>query len=216
MKRAGNSITETNRALQAKYNVTAWFYDLLDYPWERIYRKWRPALLADIRGRVLEAGVGTGRNLSHYHHTVDLVGLELSDRMLTRARKRAKASGCKIQLVQDDATTMKSVDANQFDWVISTFMCCVMPDDLQELAIEQFGRVLKPGGRFRLLEMVYSKHKRIRKRQDFFAPFVERVYGARFDRNTLRQLEQSSRLKVTRTSFLKDDVYLLIEGIRQE
>jgi hypothetical protein len=53
-------------------------------------------------------------------------------------------------------------------------------------------------------------------RQDFFAPFVEKVYSARFDRNTLRYLEQSSRLKVTNTSFLKDDVYLLIEGIRQE
>jgi len=76
--------------------------------------------------------------------------------------------------------------------------------------------VLKLGGRFRLLEMVYSKNRKIRKRQDFFAPFVEKVYGARFDRNTLRHLEQSSKLKVTNTSFLKDDVYLLIEGIRQK
>jgi len=74
--------------------------------------------------------------------------------------------------------------------------------------------VLKQGGRFRLLEMVYSKNKTIRKRQDFFAPFVEKVYGARFDRDTLRHIEQSSNLKVTNTSFLKDDTYLLIEGTR--
>ena len=215
-KQAANSIAEANRSLQAKYNVTAWFYDILDYPWERIYKKWRPALLAGVRGRVLEAGVGTGRNLRHYHDTVELVGLDLSDGMLRKARKRAKTSQCKTELIHEDATVMKSVDANQFDWVISTFMCCVMPDDLQDLAVGQFGRVLKPGGRFRLLEMVYSKNTRIRKRQDFFAPFVERVYGARFDRNTLRHLEQSSRLKVTNTSFLKDDVYLLIEGIRRE
>ena len=205
-----------NLLLQAKYDLTAIFYDVLDYPWERIYKKWRPALLADVRGRVLEAGVGTGRNLRHYHHSVELVGLELSDRMLKKARKRAKTSPCKIELIHEDATIMKSVAANQFDWVVSTFMCCVMPDDLQELAIEQFGRVLKPGGRFRLLEMVYSKNRKIRKRQDFFAPFVEKVYGARFDRNTLRHLEQSSKLKITNTSFLKDDVYLLIEGIRQK
>ncbi len=205
-----------NLLLQAKYNLTAIFYDILDYPWERIYKKWRPALLADIRGTVLEAGVGTGRNLRHYHHTVELVGVELSERMLEKARKRTKTCQCEIELIHEDATIMKTVDANQFDWVFSTFMCCVMPDDLQELAIEQFGRVLKPGGRFRLLEMVYSKNKKIRRRQDFFAPFVEKIYGARFDRNTLRHLEQSSKLKVTNTSFLKDDVYLLIEGIRQK
>jgi ubiquinone/menaquinone biosynthesis C-methylase UbiE len=208
--------TNENSLLQAKYDITAMFYDILDYPWERMYKKWRPTLLADIRGQVLEAGVGTGRNLRYYHHTVELMGLDLSDAMLKKARKRAKASPCKTELIHEDATRMKSVDAEQFDWVFSTFMCCVMPDELQELAIEQFGRVLKPGGRFRLLELVYSKNKSIRKRQELFAPFVERVYGARFDRNTLRYLEQSSRLKVTSTSFLKDDVYLLIEGIRQE
>ena len=207
---------DENSSLQAKYNITAMFYDILDYPWERIYKKWRPSLLADIRGQVLEAGVGTGRNLRHYHHSVELLGLELSDRMLRKARKRAAASRCKTELIHEDATIMKSVDANKFDWVISTFMCCVMPDELQELAIEQFARVLKPGGRFRLLELVYSKDKRIRKRQDVFTPFVEKVYGARFDRNTLRYLEQSSRLEVTDTSFLKDDVYLLIDGIRPE
>jgi len=74
--------------------------------------------------------------------------------------------------------------------------------------------VLKPGGRFRLLEMVYSKNERIRKKQAAFAPFVEKVYGARFDRNTLRYLEQSATLTVSSTSFLKDDTYLLIEGVR--
>ena len=208
--------TNENLLLQAKYNMTAIFYDVLDFPWERIYKKWRPGLLADVRGRVLDAGVGTGRNLAHYHDTVDLVGLDLSDGMLRKASKRANASRCNIKLIHEDATIMKSVEANQFDWVVSTFMCCVMPDQLQDLAIKQFSRVLKPGGKFRLLEMVYSKNKKIRRRQDFFTPFVEKVYGARFDRNTLDHLEQSSELKVTSTTYLKDDVYLLIEGNRQE
>jgi demethylmenaquinone methyltransferase/2-methoxy-6-polyprenyl-1,4-benzoquinol methylase len=136
--------TNESSLLQAKYNITAMFYDILDYPWERIHEKWRPVLLADIRGQVLEAGVGTGRNLRRYHHTVKLMGLDLSDAMLRKARKRVKTSPCKTKLIHEDATIMKSVDANQFDWVFSTFMCCVMPDNLQELAIEQFGRAFKP------------------------------------------------------------------------
>jgi ubiquinone/menaquinone biosynthesis C-methylase UbiE len=205
-----------NTLLQAKYNITALFYDFLDYPWERVYRKWRPRLLHDVRGRVLEAGVGTGKNLRFYHESVDLLGLELSEAMLRKARKRAAPLRGKIELTVEDATIMRSVPPDHFDWVFSTFMCCVMPDEIQDRAIAQFGRVLKPGGRFRLLEMVYSRNPRIRKRQDRFAAFVEKVYGARFDRNTLGHLEKSSDLKVTRTSFLKDDVYLLIEGVKRE
>ena len=89
-----------------------------------------------------------------------------------------------------------------------------MPDHLQPLAVEQFERVLKPGGRFRLLEMLYSKNPRDRRRQERLTRFVEKVYGARFDRNTLGHLERSRCLKITRTFFLKKDIYLVIEGYR--
>ncbi len=110
---------------------------------------------------------------------------------------------------------MDSVQSHQYDWIFSTFMCCVMPDELQPAAVRQFERVLKPGGRFRLLEMVYSKEPRIRKRQKRFAPFVERVYGARFDRHTFDYLDNSKNLDITNTYFLKDDTYLVIEGQRR-
>ncbi len=205
---------EKNLFLQTKYNVTALFYDILDYPWERVYRKWRPTLIGDLRGKVLEAGVGTGRNLEFYHEDIELVGIELSKQMLHKAEKRITKARCKVKLINEDATTMQSIDSNQFDWIFSTFMCCVMPDEIQKFAIEQFGRVLKQGGQFRLVEVIFSKNEKIRKRQDFFAPFVEKVYGARFDRDTLGHIERSSNLKITNTSFLKEDTYLLIEGIR--
>jgi hypothetical protein len=53
---------------------------------------------------------------------------------------------------------------------------------------------------------------KIRRRQNFFAPFVEKVYGARFDRNVLENLQESSRLRITNTYFLKKDIYQVIEG----
>lgn len=205
---------ETNLLLQAKYNVTAFFYDILDYPWERIYRQWRPSLVGDFRGNVLEAGVGTGRNFEYYHEDVELVGIDLSQQMLCKAEKRISHAKCKISLIHEDATVMQSIDSNQFDWVFSTFMCCVMPNEIQELAIGQFGRVLKRGGRFRLLEIVFSKNKQIRRRQEWAGPVVEKIYGAKFDRQTLHHIKRSSNLKITKTTFLKDDTYLLIEGVR--
>ncbi len=207
------NIHEENLLLHAKYNVTAWFYDILDFPWELQYRRWRPVLLGDVRGSVLEAGVGTGQNLKHYHKSVDLTGIDLSMAMLDKASKRAKGASCNIDLVQDDATQMKTIPDSRFDWLIATFLCCVMPDKIQPLAIRQFERVLKPGGRFRLLEMLYSKDPKIRRRQEFVTPFVEKVYNARFDRKTLEYIENSRSLKIEKTYFLKEDVYLVIEGV---
>ena len=206
---------EENLSLRAKYNITALFYDILDYPWERIYREWRPWLLGDLRGKVLEAGVGTGRNFQHYHESVELTGVDLSDVMLRKASKRVRKAKCRIELLHDDASMLRHVDSNQFDWIISTFLCCVMPDEFQPMALAQFGRVLKPGGKFKLLEMVYSKNRKIRRRQEFFTSFVEKVYGARFDRNTLRYLDESDVLEIINKRFLKDDVYLLIEGVKK-
>lgn len=206
---------EDNLSLRAKYNITAMFYDILDYPWERIYRKWRPRLLGDLRGRVLEAGVGTGRNFRHYHESVELTGVDLSDVMLRKARKKAKKANCSIQLLHDDASVMRLVESDYYDWIISTFLCCVMPDEFQPAALAQFGRVLKPGGRFKLLEMIYSNNRKIRRRQEFFTSFVEKVYGARFDRQTVKYIEESNELEITSTRFLKDDVYLLIEGVKK-
>ena len=203
-----------NRLLQAKYKITAWFYDILDYPWERQYRKWRPGLLQDVHGRVFEAGVGTGRNLKYYSQDVELTGIDLSAAMLNKARKRVRVAACRCTLLHQDASVMGSIPSEHFDWLISTFMCCVMPDELQPSTIEQFGRILRPGGRFRLLEMVYSKDPKLRKRQELFTPFVEKVYGARFDRDTLGHLENASKLKVDSTYCLKEDIYLVIEGER--
>ncbi len=209
------SVHEENRANQNRYRLTAYVYDILDFPWELQYRKWRPDLVGDVRGEVIEAGVGTGRNLRYYSDDVDLTAIDLSSSMLRHAKARARSARCKVRFLCEDACRMVSVPSGHYDWVIATFLCCVIPAELQHMAIEEFSRILKPGGRFRLVEMVQSKNSTIRARQNFFAPFVRKVYGAGFDRDTLRHVAESGKLQVTSTRFLKHDVYLLIEGVRK-
>ncbi len=47
-----------------RYERIAPLYDLLDLPFEYSrYRKIRPLLFQGLKGRVLDAGVGTGRNI---------------------------------------------------------------------------------------------------------------------------------------------------------
>lgn len=209
-------VREQNRLNLDRYEVMALFYDILDFPWELRYKRWRPDLVADVRGEVLEAGVGTGRNLRYYHPGINLTALDFSPAMLRRAMKRARAARCSARFVCDDACSMESIPSNHYDWVVATFLCCVIPEGLQHLVISQFARALKPGGRFRLLEMVYSMNTALRRKQDFFAPFVEKIYGARFDRNTLKHVEQAEKLKITGKRYLKHDVYLLIDGVRED
>ena len=46
-----------------RYQRIAWAYDLLDLPFEYgRYRTIRPQMFAGLSGRILDAGVGTGRN----------------------------------------------------------------------------------------------------------------------------------------------------------
>ncbi len=200
---------------QRRYAVTAWFYDILDFPWELQYRKWRPELLRDVCGEVLEPGVGTGRNLKYYPACVNLTAMDLSAAMLRKASKRCNEATCTVQLMREDASHMKSIRSHSFDWLIAFFLCCVLPAELQDKAVSEVARVLKPGGTFRLLEMKYSNNLRLRRRQNLFAPFVRGIYGAGFDRQTLRHVQDNPQLDVTRIRYLKHDIYMLIEGIRK-
>jgi ubiquinone/menaquinone biosynthesis C-methylase UbiE len=206
---------ELNLLNQKRYAVTAWLYDILDYPWERQYRTWRPELLGDVNGEVLEAGIGTGRNLKHYQPGVNLTAVDFSPAMLRRASRRCNEASCTVRFVHEEACRMETIPSDHYDWVVSFFLCCVLPDELQNQAISEFARVLKPGGRFRLLEMKYSENPLLRKRQDRFARFVEKIYGARFDRQTLANIQNNPNLIVTGTRYVKQDTYLLIDGIRK-
>ena len=204
----------SNRSLRQKYQWVSCFYDVLDYPWELQYRRWRPSILNDIRGDVVEVGVGTGNNLNHYHPSVHVKAVDISQNMLNMARRKSRNAACQIEYICDDACHLNHIETSSCDWLLSTFLCCVMPDELQPLAIAQFGRVLRPGGRFRILEIVYSRDPGLRRRQRRLAWLVEKIYGARFDRNTLAYLKTDAGLLISDVKFLKDDTYMLIEGVK--
>lgn len=81
-------------ALERTYRLTAPLYDILDWPWERQYRQWRPEVVGEVDGRVLEVGVGTGQNLPHYPREASVKAVDLSEAMLSRARRRSKQAPC--------------------------------------------------------------------------------------------------------------------------
>ncbi|MEK6731398.1 MAG: methyltransferase domain-containing protein [Pseudomonadota bacterium] len=204
-------VNKENQQLADKYRKTSRWYDMLDAYWERQYQKMRPVIIGDLVGTVLEVGVGTGRNLSFYGTDVQVTAVDLSPEMLAIAKTRVPVT-LKIVLMQADATLLREVPSDHFDWYLATFLYCVMPDHLQPPALDQMVRVLKPGGKFRVLEIAYSKETVAFLKQKIFAPFVRRVYGAEFNRHTLDYIIAHPHLQITRQLYIKGDTHLLIEG----
>ena len=115
------------------------------------YRKIRPLLFRGLSGRILEAGIGTGRNFPFYPPESEVVGIDLSPAMLARAERRRSMAATKVELRQMDVTRLSFPDRS-FDAAVATFLFCTLPDELQVAGMRELGRVVKPGGLIRCLE----------------------------------------------------------------
>ena len=77
-----------------RYQRIAPVYDLLELPFEYgRYRRVRRLLFEGLSGRVLDAGVGTGRNFPFYPAGTTVVGIDISPAMLARAERKRKLAG---------------------------------------------------------------------------------------------------------------------------
>ncbi|MBI5624357.1 MAG: class I SAM-dependent methyltransferase [Elusimicrobia bacterium] len=198
-------------SLRRLYRRASLYYDFLDWPMERFrYGRIRRELWAGLGGRILDLGAGTGRNAAYYPERADVVTADLSPEMLERARRRLKASGRKPQIVVTDALRLDFRDG-EFDACVSTFLFCVLPDTMQEPALREILRVLKPGGSVRLLEYVYSRQPCRRWWMRAVSPLVEALYGARFDRDTRTHLLKAG-FSLAEERFAHADIILKLVG----
>lgn len=173
---------------KAVYERVARFYDILDFPFEYArYRRFRPLLFAGLGGRILDAGVGTGRNIPFYPEGSEIVGIELSPAMLRRAEARRARCGRAVELLEMDVRRTSFPD-DHFDGIVSSFLFCVLDDDQQLPALKELRRICKPEGEIRLLEYAYSEDPVQRFIMRLWAPWVRWAYGAAFDRNTEQYL----------------------------
>ena len=198
-----------NQNVADHYDGMARWYEILDWAFERFrYRQLRPEVWNQATGRTLELGVGTGLNIPFHPAGMEVVGIDSSEGMLTRARARAKVLGRQMEFHCMDARILEFPDAS-FDSAVATFLFCVLPDSEQPGVLAQIQRVLRPGGRLVLLEYVYSQNPIRRMWMRLQAPLVRRLYLAGFDRQTRRHLDMAG-WKVVEDCFLWKDVIRLI------
>ncbi len=192
-----------------RYQRIAPYYDLLDLPFEHgRYRRIRPLLFEGLSGRVLDAGVGTGRNIPFYPPGIEAVGIDISPAMLARAEGRRAALGRDVHLLHMDVTSLGFPDG-AFDAVVATFLFCVLPDELQVPALRELGRVTKPGGTIRMLEYVRPDGAFRRAVAKLWEPWMAWAYGAGFDRRTEEKIPAAG-LELVEARFVVDDLVKLL------
>lgn len=108
-----------------------------DWVFGAILEPGRRALAESVRrlspASLLEVGVGTGLMLGQYPATTRIVGIDLSQAMLSVARGRAANLGGDINLEAMDAEAMTFPDG-AFDCVVLPYVLSVTPDPEQLIA----------------------------------------------------------------------------------
>ncbi len=164
------------------YDRVARFYDVHESVMDAFGgRRRRRRVIGEARGRVLEVGIGTGRNLDLYDAGVQLVGVDLSGKMLARAARRATSATIHAALVQGDAQQLPFLSMT-FDMVTATCVFCSVSDPLAGLA--EVARVLRPGGKALLLEHVRPRTRLLGWLFDALTPLTRRLIGPEINRRT--------------------------------
>jgi phosphatidylethanolamine/phosphatidyl-N-methylethanolamine N-methyltransferase len=197
-------------ATQARYDRIAPFYDLMEWATERsAFQAWREDLWSRVApGRVLEVGVGTGKNMSYYPEGAQVTAIDLSDRMLAQAKRRAKESGIDVDLRHMDAQDLDFPD-DKFDTAVATFVFCSVPIPVRGL--REMGRVVKPEGDIWLLEHVRINKPVIGPLMDVMNPVVVRIMGANINRQTVENVKRAG-LKIVGVEDLRGELVKLIHA----
>jgi phosphatidylethanolamine/phosphatidyl-N-methylethanolamine N-methyltransferase len=160
--------------VEKAYQRWAPVYDLV---FGKVFDHGRQSTIAEadrIGGRVLDVGVGTGLSLSDYSPTTKVCGVDISEPMLRRAQQRVREE--KLLNVETlavmDAKHLAFTD-NFFDAVVAQYVITAVPDP--EATLDDFVRVLKPGGELILVNHIGAESGFRRLSELAFAPLARRL-----------------------------------------
>lgn len=195
---------DLNEKIRHRYDKISRIYDILEQPMELMaLKKWRSEVMKELKGKVLEVGVGTGKNISLYPEGIDITAIDFSSGMLEKAKDKANILNKNVNLVHMDAQNMSFPD-NTFDSVLTTCVFCSVPDPVQGL--KEIRRVCKPDGRIIMIEHVRSEKKVIGTLMDLLNPVIVNFYGANINRRTVNNIKTAGFIDIEEINLMGDIV----------
>ena len=127
-----------------------------------------------VGGRILEVGVGTGISLPYYSANSRVVGIDISEPMLKVARKRVASDHLTHveSLEVMDAENLDFADAS-FDVVVAQYVVNTVPHP--EIALDEFLRVLRPGGELVIINRVGATAGSRKAFEHAFQPIAQKL-----------------------------------------
>lgn len=150
--------------------------------WEPVKRKFF-SRIGD--GKVLFLAVGTGLDIPFFPEGKSLIGIDISDRMLDKARPRAEAYSGEIDLHQMDVHDMSFAEG-EFDQVFTSCTFCSVPNPVEGLAALR--RVMKPGGELHMFEHTGSRYFPFNVMMNLMTPLSRKV-GPEMNRTTVANVK---------------------------
>ncbi len=176
--------------------VSAARFDIMMRRLERRFfpdaRQW---ICARASGETLEIAIGTGLNLPHYPAEVRLTGVDHNPTMLGVAGQRAVEAGRELRTQVADALQLP-YRGDSFESVVCTFALCEVPD--VSVALTEFTRVLRPGGRLLLADHVIATTRAVRIGQRLLEAVTIPLSGEHFTRRPIEQV-RAGGLRVIET-----------------
>jgi ubiquinone/menaquinone biosynthesis C-methylase UbiE len=207
-----NSEKMTMNELQSAYDEIATQYEKKIWFDQHILgvARQRKQLMSKAHGKILDVACGTGLNFPMFPPTSEITAVDVSPRMSEIAQQKAAALGLNVQVRIMDAQRLEFPNGS-FDSVTSTLSTCTFPDPVQ--ALQEMGRVCRPGGLILLLEHGHSSLPWIARFQDRHAyQHYQENAGCRWNQDPL-DLAQAAGLKVLTSKRAVLGIFYVIKAI---
>jgi phosphatidylethanolamine/phosphatidyl-N-methylethanolamine N-methyltransferase len=162
------------RSMEGIYSFYSPFYDLIFGKVLEAGRRQAFNYLNPSCKKVLEVGIGTGLTLRHYPKNSHIVGIDISAKMIQKAKERVRhmGNGLKVDLEVMDACHMTFED-NSFDAVLSPYVVTTVQDPRQ--FCREIIRVCKPGGQIIIVNHSKDPERLLGKFESLASPFFARI-----------------------------------------
>jgi phosphatidylethanolamine/phosphatidyl-N-methylethanolamine N-methyltransferase len=162
------------------YQSYSGIYDLV---WGKLFESSRVEAIRHLgiypEARILEVGVGSGLTLPFYPPNCRVVGIDISENMLEKARKRVVRNEYgHVTLKRMDASRM-AFDDDSFDAVFAAYVITVVPDP--KAVIAEMKRVCKRNGKIVFLNHFESDNKVLSMIEKAISPFCAKRMAFRTD-----------------------------------